>query len=56
MKDSRVDLAGVSIAARREPFRATGQSRVLLSVCPVHTAGSGAHYRHGFVNVTPAAQ
>ena len=50
IKDSRVDLAGVAIAAGREPFRATGQSRLLLSVCPVRTpAGSG--FRHGFVNV-----
>jgi hypothetical protein len=55
VKDSKVDLAGVSISSTREPFRAIGQSRVLLSVCPVRTAGGGAHYRHGFVNVTAAA-
>jgi hypothetical protein len=52
VKDSRVDLAGVAISASREPFRATGQSRVLLSVCPVRNAG-GLGYRHGFVNLTP---
>jgi pimeloyl-ACP methyl ester carboxylesterase len=53
-KDSRVDLAGVAIDARREPFRATGTSRVLLSVCPVRTP-DGVVYRHGFVSPTPAA-
>ena len=53
VKDSRIDLAGVSIAASGEPFRATGTSRVLLSVCPVRTA-SGLSYRHGFVNVPTA--
>jgi hypothetical protein len=50
VKDSKVDLAGVSIAASREPFRVTGESRVLLSVCPVRTA-AGLSYRHGFLNV-----
>jgi pimeloyl-ACP methyl ester carboxylesterase len=50
IKDSRVDLAGVAIDARREPFRATGQSRLLLSVCPVRTP-EGSGFRHGFVNV-----
>jgi hypothetical protein len=50
IKDSKLDLAGVSIDARREPFRATGQSRLLLSACPVRTPG-GAGFRHGFVNV-----
>ena len=54
-KDSKVDLAGVFIDARRELFHATGQSRVLLSVCPVVSNESGLHYRHGFVPVTPAA-
>jgi hypothetical protein len=54
VKDSKVDLAGVAITASREPFRATGQSRVLLSVCPVRNAG-GLGYRHGFVNLTPPA-
>ena len=53
VKDSRIDLAGVSITASGEPFRATGTSRVLLSVCPVRTA-SGLSYRHGFVNVPTA--
>jgi pimeloyl-ACP methyl ester carboxylesterase len=53
VKDSKVDLAGVAIAARREPFRATGQSRVLTSVCPVRTAASGLRHRHGFVPVAP---
>ena len=55
VKDSKVDLAGVAIAARREPFRATGQSRVLTSVCPVRTSASGLRHRHGFVPVMPAA-
>ena len=55
VKDSKVDLAGVAIAARGEPFRATGQSRVLTSVCPVRTVASGLRHRHGFVPVTPAA-
>ena len=50
VKDSKVDLAGVAIAAGREPFRATGQSRVLLSCCPVRTP-YGTAFRHGFVNV-----
>jgi hypothetical protein len=49
VNDSKVDLAGVAIAAGREPFHATGQSRVLLSVCPVRTP-SGSGFRHGFVN------
>jgi hypothetical protein len=50
VKDSKVDLAGVAIAARREAFRANSQSRVLLSVCPVRTP-EGAGFRHGFVSV-----
>jgi pimeloyl-ACP methyl ester carboxylesterase len=50
MKDSKVDLAGVAIVAGREPFRASGQSRLLLSVCPVRTP-DGAGFRHGFVNL-----
>jgi pimeloyl-ACP methyl ester carboxylesterase len=50
VKDSKLDLAGVAIAASREPFRADAQSRVLLSVCPVRTP-TGAGFRHGFVNV-----
>jgi hypothetical protein len=50
VKDSKVDLAGVAIAATREPFHATGQTRLLLSVCPVRTP-EGAGFRHGFVNV-----
>jgi hypothetical protein len=53
--DSSVDLAGVAVAARLAPFRTTGQSRVLLSACPVRTP-EGVSYRHGFVNVaSPAA-
>jgi hypothetical protein len=55
VKDSKVDLAGVAVSASHQPFRAIGQSRVLLSVCPVRTAGGGAQYRHGFVNITAAA-
>jgi hypothetical protein len=50
MKDSKVDLAGVAIVAGREPFRASGTSRLLLSVCPVRTP-DGAGFRHGFVSV-----
>jgi len=50
VKDSQLDLAGVAIAASKEPFRADAQSRVLLSVCPVRTP-AGAGFRHGFVNV-----
>jgi len=52
--DSKVDLAGVAIAARSAPFRATGQSRVLLSACPVR-GPDGMGYRHGFVAVTAPA-
>jgi pimeloyl-ACP methyl ester carboxylesterase len=56
VKDSKVDLAGVAINAGREPFRATGASRLLLSVCPVRSP-QGTGFRHGFVNVPvgPAA-
>jgi hypothetical protein len=50
VKDSKLDLAGVAIAASREPFRADAQSRVLLSVCPVRTP-TGTGFRHGFVTV-----
>jgi pimeloyl-ACP methyl ester carboxylesterase len=48
VKDSKVDLAGVAIDAR-EPFHTTGQSRLLMSVCPVRTP-EGSGFRHGFVN------
>jgi pimeloyl-ACP methyl ester carboxylesterase len=51
-KESKVDLAGVVIAARREPFRADAQSRVLLSVCPVRTPDGDVGYRHGFVKAS----
>jgi pimeloyl-ACP methyl ester carboxylesterase len=44
---SKADLAGVSIAATREPYRLLGASRALFSVCPVQTAG-GRTYLHGF--------
>jgi len=50
VKDSKVDLAGVVIAASREPVRANGQSRVLMSCCPIRTP-YGTAFRHGFVNV-----
>ena len=53
-KDSKVDLAGVVIAARREPFRSDAQSRVLLSVCPVRTPDGDIGYRHGFVKASAA--
>jgi pimeloyl-ACP methyl ester carboxylesterase len=48
-RDSRLDLAGVAITAGRQPFHTSGQSRVLLSVCPVR-APVGGGYRHGFVD------
>jgi pimeloyl-ACP methyl ester carboxylesterase len=54
-RDSKLDLAGVAIGAGREPFRTSGQCRLLLSVCPVRTP-EGVAYRHGFVDVpAPAA-
>jgi pimeloyl-ACP methyl ester carboxylesterase len=49
-KDSKLDLAGVSIDARRELFRANSQSRLLLSACPIRTP-EGSSFRHGFVSV-----
>jgi len=52
-KDSKLDLAGVAIAAGRAPFRTAGQCRVLTSVCPVRTP-DGVAYRHGFVDAPPA--
>jgi pimeloyl-ACP methyl ester carboxylesterase len=56
VKDSRLDLAGVAIAAGREPFRTAGACRLLLSVCPVRAPDGGVTYRHGFVSApTPAA-
>ena len=50
IKDSRVDLAGVAIDARREPFRADGPE----PPAPVGLPGAnarGSGFRHGFVNV-----
>ncbi|MES1171911.1 MAG: alpha/beta hydrolase [Bacteroidota bacterium] len=43
---SRLDLAGVLIDGGPDPIRARGDSRLLFSVCPVHTA-SGVVYAHG---------
>jgi pimeloyl-ACP methyl ester carboxylesterase len=55
-KDSKLDLAGVAIAAGREAFRTAGSCRLLLSVCPVRTPDGGVAYRHGFVSApTPSA-
>jgi pimeloyl-ACP methyl ester carboxylesterase len=53
-KNSKIDLAGVSIAARNEPFRCDDQSRVLLSVCPVRGTDGHVDYRHGFVKASAA--
>jgi pimeloyl-ACP methyl ester carboxylesterase len=55
-RESKIDLAGVSIAAGREPFRADPLSRVLLSVCPVRSTDGVVRYRHGFVKPNVPAQ
>jgi pimeloyl-ACP methyl ester carboxylesterase len=53
--NSKIDLAGVAIASRREPFRSDAQSRVLLSVCPVRGTDGHVDYRHGFVKASAAS-
>jgi pimeloyl-ACP methyl ester carboxylesterase len=49
VNDSRLDLAGVAIETSGEPYRVTGESRVLFSVCSVRTP-RGVGYRHGFLS------
>jgi pimeloyl-ACP methyl ester carboxylesterase len=46
LDDSRLDLAGVTIEARRQPFRLKGQSRLVFSVCSTATGG-GVVLTHG---------
>jgi hypothetical protein len=54
VNDSQIDLAGVAIASSAEPYRLTGGSSILFSVCSVRTP-AGLGYRHGFVGSAPRA-
>lgn len=50
--DSQLDLAGVAIETTGQACHMTGTSRVVFSVCPVHSP-TGLSYRHGFESSAP---
>jgi pimeloyl-ACP methyl ester carboxylesterase len=49
LTNSQVDLAGVSVDARDQPYHLVGKSKALFSVCPVRTR-TGLRHWHGFTD------